>query len=37
MGRIRVVATQKNVFKIKTGWGCHSFVWKTEKKKYAED
>lgn len=22
---------QKNVFKIKPGWGCHSFAWKTKK------
>lgn len=22
----------QNVFKIKTGWGCHSFVWKTKEK-----
>lgn len=29
---IRAVATRKNVFKIKTGWGCHSFVWKTKKR-----
>ena len=29
----RLGAARNNVLKIKTGWGLHSFVWKTKEEK----